>query len=106
MNLQITDAAKAQICSVLAESSKDSIRFGLHGGGCNGFSYYFDLSDPEEDDLSFDVGDGKRLVVDYMSAMYLDGAVIDYKTDIMGSTFVFSNPNTKSQCGCGNSVGF
>jgi len=37
---------------------------------------------------------------------YFDGATIDYKTDkLQGSSFVISNPNAKSHCGCGSSFG-
>jgi len=34
---------------------------------------------------------------------YLQGAVIDYKEETMGSQFVISNPNAQSTCGCGSS---
>ena len=30
---------------------------------------------------------------------------IDWKKSIMGETFVFSNPNATSKCGCGSSFG-
>jgi iron-sulfur cluster insertion protein len=34
---------------------------------------------------------------------YLQGAVIDYKEEINGSSFVITNPNAQSTCGCGSS---
>jgi iron-sulfur cluster insertion protein len=34
---------------------------------------------------------------------YLEGAEIDFKDDIMGSSFVINNPNATSTCGCGSS---
>ena len=40
---------------------------------------------------------------DPKSYLYLNGTTIDYKDEIMGSGFVFNNPNSTSTCGCGSS---
>ena len=39
--INITDKAKAKMISVMDEESATILRFGLQGGGCNGFSYFF-----------------------------------------------------------------
>jgi iron-sulfur cluster insertion protein len=36
---------------------------------------------------------------------YLSGAEIDYKEDLMGSSFNIKNPNATTTCGCGSSFG-
>jgi iron-sulfur cluster insertion protein len=36
---------------------------------------------------------------------YLMGATIDYKQELMSSSFVINNPNATSKCGCGSSFG-
>ena len=46
-----------------------------------------------------------KLTVCGHSMMFLMGTKIDWQEDIMGSIFVFDNPNAKSQCGCGTSFG-
>jgi iron-sulfur cluster assembly accessory protein len=38
-----------------------------------------------------------------MSAQYLQGATIDYKEELMGSSFSIDNPNAQTTCGCGSS---
>jgi len=38
-----------------------------------------------------------------MSMQYLQGAVIDYKEDLMGASFSIKNPNAQTTCGCGSS---
>ena len=38
-----------------------------------------------------------------MSMQYLEGAVIDYKEDLMGASFSIKNPNAETTCGCGSS---
>jgi iron-sulfur cluster assembly protein len=43
------------------------------------------------------------VVCDPKSYLYLNGTTIDYKDEIMGSGFVFNNPNATSSCGCGSS---
>jgi len=105
--IKVTDVAKEKIVDVLIGERMPFLRFGLQGGGCNGFQYYFAPSDSkEEDDFELPLADGYTLIIDSMSMMYLEDAEIDYKKDIMGETFVFNNPNTKTSCGCGSSVGF
>ena len=54
-------------------------------------------SDPDED---FEV-DG--VLVDSMSMQYLSDAVIDYREDAMGASFVINNPQAQTTCGCGSS---
>jgi iron-sulfur cluster assembly protein len=105
--IRITETARAKMVDVLIDEKAKMLRFGLQGGGCNGFQYYFAV-EPEkaEDDLEMPLEDGYVLLVDPMSAMYLEESEIDYKKDLMGETFVFNNPNQKTSCGCGNSVGF
>lgn len=105
--ITVTDLAKEKIIDVLISENSKVLRFGLQGGGCTGFQYYFSAeATKEEDDQVLPLDDERILVVDSMSMMYLESAEIDYKKDIMGETFVFNNPNTTTKCGCGSSVGF
>jgi len=105
--INITEKAKERMIGVLIDEKSTILRFGLHGGGCNGFQYYFSVEQAkEEDDYVYPLNDTLVLVVDSVSAMYLNGAEIDYKKDLMGESFVFNNPNTTTKCGCGSSVNF
>ncbi len=105
--IRITEEAKEKIISILIDEKATLLRFGLQGGGCNGFSYYFAVEEEKcDDDFEVPIGDEHTLLVDSMSSMYLEDAEIDYKKDLMGESFVFNNPNQKTTCGCGNSVGF
>lgn len=47
--------------------------------------------------------DGVEVVIDPMSANFLDGSVIDYMDNLEGSGFKIQNPNVHSTCGCGRS---
>jgi iron-sulfur cluster insertion protein len=99
--IKITDNARAKITELLAEENQPYIRLFVQGGGCAGFSYGFAFdSESQEDD--FEVW---RLLVDSMSAQYLQDAEVDWKEDLTGSQFVVNNPNANSTCGCGSSFG-
>lgn len=106
--IKITDTAKDKIISILTEEKAKIIRFGLRGGGCNGFTYFLSIETGplSEDDFEYLLDDSHKIVVDAASSMYLTEAEVDYKKDIMGETFVFNNPSQTASCGCGNSVSF
>ena len=105
--IKITESAKVKIVSILEEENSPFLRFGLQGGGCNGFSYFITLDkEIAEGDFEIDIDGSYKMLVDAASNMYLENAEIDYKKDLMGESFVFNNPDQKTKCGCGSSVGF
>jgi iron-sulfur cluster insertion protein len=103
--IDITTSAKEKITDILLEENNPnvSLRTFVQGGGCSGFSYGFTLDEVKnEDDFELTVGNFK-LLIDAMSMQYLQGAKIDYKEELMNSSFVIVNPNAQSTCGCGSS---
>jgi len=101
----ITESAKAKIDDILAEENNPNValRTFVQGGGCSGFQYGFTIDEEQnEDDFVLET-DKFKVLVDSMSYQYLVGATIDYKEDLMGSSFTIKNPNTQSTCGCGSS---
>lgn len=103
--IDITDSAKEKIADILLEENNPNVflRTFVQGGGCSGFSYGFTLDEiKNEDDFEMPLNNFK-LVIDAMSMQYLQGATIDYKEELMGSSFVIQNPNAQSTCGCGSS---
>lgn len=86
-----------------------SLRLGIRGGGCSGFSYVIQFHDgpPHARDRIFDylASDQTpvRVVVDPKSLLYLNGTVLDWEQTLMRQGFKFVNPNEKSGCGCGSS---
>ena len=103
--VEITYSAKEEILDLLREDNDPilKLRTFVQGGGCSGFQYGFTFdSEQNEDDFEFGIGEYK-ILVDAMSMQYMSGAVIDYKEDIMGSSFSIKNPNAQTTCGCGSS---
>ena len=105
MNITITDSAQNKIQDILAEENnpKLKLRMFVQGGGCAGFNYGFMLDEEQTED-DFEIASGSTSVlVDAMSAQYIQGATVDYEETIMGSNFKIQNPQAVSTCGCGSS---
>jgi iron-sulfur cluster assembly accessory protein len=101
----LTDVAAAKVASLLTQEGRDDLRLrvGVQPGGCSGLIYqlYFDER-TLDGDLVRDF-DGVEVVVDRMSAPYLEGATIDFSDTIEKQGFTIDNPNAGSSCACGDS---
>jgi iron-sulfur cluster assembly protein len=86
-----------------------SLRLGLRGGGCSGFTYVIEFHDgaPRAKDHVFDFkaedGTKVRVLVDPKSLLYLSGTLLDWEQTLMKQGFKFINPHEKASCGCGHS---
>jgi iron-sulfur cluster insertion protein len=101
----ISESAVVKIADLLAEENnpKVKLRTFVQGGGCSGFQYGFTFDEDQHEDDFVVEKQGVKILIDAMSMQYLSGAVIDYKEDLMGSSFSISNPNAETTCGCGSS---
>jgi iron-sulfur cluster assembly protein len=80
-----------------------ALRVFVSGGGCSGLQYGMAISqEVEEGDTEFTQHD-IRVLVDQISAPYLEGSTVDFIEDDMGGGFKIDNPNAVSSCGCGSS---
>jgi iron-sulfur cluster insertion protein len=103
--IELKPAAAEKIRDLIAEENNPDLklRIFVQGGGCSGFSYGFTFDELKaEDDFDLEL-EGVHLLVDSMSAQYLNGVTVDYTEDLMGSEFKISNPNATTTCGCGSS---
>ena len=103
--VEVTEKALEKIRDLLSEEETPdmAVRMFVQGGGCSGFQYGFTIDNEVGEDDFIIEKDGAKFVVDMLSAQYLTGAKLDYKTEKFDSQFVISNPNAKSTCGCGSS---
>jgi len=105
MQIEITDSCIEKIKDLIIDEGNPhlKLRVFVQGGGCSGFQYGFTFDEVQNED-DFDLNkDGVIFLIDSMSYQYLQGAIIDYKEDLMSSEFVIRNPNAESTCGCGSS---
>ena len=107
MTLNVTDSAVTEIKKFM-ESEEGlpetaGLRVRVVPGGCSGFQYSLNIEEESKPNDNVLDSNGVRLFVDMFSAQYLNGVVIDYVTNVMGSGFTFTNPNATGGCGCGSS---
>ena len=100
----LSERAAVRIAKIIAnEKEANALRVSVEGGGCSGFQYRYELvNDSEKDDIVLEK-EGAKVLIDSISLQYLDGAEIDFVTDIIGESFQIKNPNAIAACGCGTS---
>jgi iron-sulfur cluster assembly protein len=102
--IDITPTAATKVRELLEESGKadHALRIFVRGMSCSGPAYGMALdNEPREDDNVAEF-EGVRILVDPMSAQYVEGAQVDYVDGLMGRGFTVTNPNYASQGGCGS----
>src|SRR4030095_5264707 len=107
MTLGLTEPAAEEVKKFMASEEglpeTAGLRVRVVPGGCSGFQYSLNIEeDSRQGDFILDKF-GIKLFVDMFSAQYLNGVVIDYTSNMMGSGFTFENPNATGGCGCGTS---
>jgi len=103
--MTVSDAAAQQVQALLDSRDKPSagIRIGVRTKGCSGMSYTLEFADEKGpfDEILEDKG--VTILIDPKATMFIIGTEMDYVVDKLQSGFVFSNPNEKGRCGCGES---
>lgn len=106
--ITVTEKAVSEIKRIIQEQNleqdKVALRVRVLGGGCSGFQTKLDLDEvfDENKDNIFET-EGVRVAVDKRSALYLEGAEVDFHDALDKRGFIVNNPNAVSKCGCGSS---
>jgi len=104
VNITITESAINQITNVLSKEPAGSyMRIFVDSGGCGGYKYSFSVDDSKVYDDCTIVQGAASVLIDGISAQFLEGATVDYVESLQKSAFKITNPNTVSSCGCGSS---
>ena len=103
--ISLTEMAAGKVRELLEQEGRFDIalRVAVQPGGCSGLRYAMYLDDESGDGDVAAEQFGVRLVVDKMSAPYLQEAKIDYLDTLEQSGFTIDNPMAQGSCACGHS---
>ena len=102
--MTLTDAAAERLRGLYSKGEQGKLlRIGVKTKGCSGMSY--DMSWTDEAAPTDEVVKDKDLtvLVDRKASLFLIGTVMDYEVKHLTAGFIFTNPNEKGRCGCGES---
>jgi len=104
MSISMTEAAANHVRRSLDGRGKgDGIRLGVRTTGCSGLAYVLEFVDAADtEDTVFEMF-GVKVIIDPKSLVYLDGTELDFVKEGLNEGFKFNNPNSRGECGCGES---
>ena len=95
--LDFTKEALVQINKITQLGEGKYFRIMVQGGGCSGFKYSFGFDKKiYDDDILFN-----NCIIDKESLNIISGSVVDFKREMIGESFIITNPKATSSCGCG-----
>jgi iron-sulfur cluster insertion protein len=95
--IDFTKEALDEINKITQTGKKKYFRITVKGGGCSGFKYNFGFDENSSaDDVVFD-----NTIIDKDSLEIISGSVVDFKKEMIGESFVITNPKATASCGCG-----
>jgi iron-sulfur cluster insertion protein len=109
--IHVSSEAVQQMLNIVEnEEGISGVRIFVSGGGCGGMSYGMTLV---EESGQFDCTwekDGLKVFIDAIALSFLEGVKVDFRTEGVNQSFVFTNVFAKSggagSCGgCGSASG-
>lgn len=103
--ISMTPEAVSQLKEFLADQGTPdhALRVFVAPGGCSGLQYGMTIDESSDEGDEVIETSGVKVLVDNFSAMYLQGAEIDFVNSLMGGGFTVRNPNAVAGCACGHS---
>ncbi len=104
MSIHLTPSAAERVKSFIATRGKGlGLRLAVRKTGCSGFAYVVNYADEAHVDDRIFEDRGVKIFVDPDSLPLVEGTTVDFVRQGLNEAFRFSNPNTRGECGCGES---
>ena len=103
----LTEKAASKVKALLEKENKKDygLRVGVTAGGCSSYMYDIGIEkEPKENDMVIEEK-GVKVFINPESIAFMKGSTVDYLDTLQNSGFKVNNPNVKTSCGCGHSVG-
>ena len=103
----LTEKAADKVKTLLKKENKEDygLRVGILPGGCSGYMYDIGLEKSAKENDTVIEDKGVRIFINPESIAFMKGSTVDYIESLQNSGFKINNPNVKTSCGCGHSVG-
>ena len=105
--ITLTYKAASKVKALLEKENKKDygLRVGVTPGGCSSYMYDIGLEkSPKENDAVIE-DKGVKIFINPDSIAFMKGSTVDYLDALTNAGFKINNPNVKTTCGCGHSVG-
>ena len=101
--MSLSDRAAERLRALYEGGEGRLLRISVSTKGCSGMSY--DMSWVAEAGAGDEIVRDHELtvLVDRKASLFLIGTVMDYEEKALSAGFIFTNPNEKGRCGCGES---
>ncbi|KAJ5123679.1 FeS cluster insertion protein [Penicillium atrosanguineum] len=101
--MKVTPLAIQQLRKLMDNPEPKYIRVGVKNRGCSGLAYHLEyVEKPGKFDEVVEQ-DGVKVLIDSKALFSIIGSEMDWHQDKLSQRFVFTNPNIKESCGCGES---
>ena len=103
MTITLSESALTKLRELYDPKQYRGLRVAVKGAGCSGMQYVLEWSihkNLEDHECNYE---GIPILSDAKSAVYVDGAMIDWQVKGLNEGFEFVNPKERARCGCGES---
>src|SRR3989344_5050065 len=105
--IALTEKAASKVKALLEKENKQGygLRVGIVSGGCSGYTYDIGIEKEAKEEDTIIEEKGIKVFMNPQSIAFMKGSTIDYIESLQNAGFKINNPNVKTSCGCGHSVG-
>ena len=103
LSITLSPSALEKLRTLYNPNEYRGLRVSVKGAGCSGMKYMLEWSIHKNIEDHETVYEGIPILSDSKSAVYVDGAMLDWQVKGLNEGFEFVNPKEKARCGCGES---